>query len=579
MEEAGMMRSRVIIALLTGFVLVSTSLTPSGFASNVDEQYAGSQPPERVGGTIGAIYDPSREDSFGPSFLFAGDNSTPRQVGFAVNAITCSDAKDPACSNQREFMEFLAYLQECTDRVLTNCVASVTAIKDDGTEVPGEFIRRIPAKGPTEFEGDLARKIPDGSSPGLWRFAGISHQGGTEFLIAVSLGGRSPRDASVRNSGQLRMAILPVSSVTPAREGGVMKIGLNSDGSYSIQGAFDRSHIYHSPNEALNRWPFPTGIKYRLTVRLRDPQLGWLHGRVLQPSARISNDASGQEITVEAAPVSVPLIDTWTKWSELPEWLRANYTARRPGGDFCKGWVEDKWEDLCINVGGNSSANEETMRVFLEWVKIAKDEAVASKSTWSVRSMRDDEITGKAECYQGDKTFVGFVATNSTVYLAGPPAFNREAQSLDYKVASPHFFKGGKDGLNYGTYSLLMRSDTARCIYGFSDAPISATVSVLASDGSAQVATTNVAQRDGWLSLNAAGFTYSSPTVRVAIKQEVPAPAVTNTPIPTPSPTASPSSALSAVKKTTKTISCTNGVRSKKVTAKNPKCPKGFKRA
>jgi hypothetical protein len=33
------------------------------------------------------------------------------------------------------------------------------------------------------------------------------------------------------------------------------------------------------------------------------------------------------------------------------------------------------------------------------------------------------------------------------------------------------------------------------------------------------------------------------------------------------------------VKKTTKTISCTNGVRSKKVTAKNPKCPKGFKRA
>jgi hypothetical protein len=567
---------KVILATAVGLVLITTTLTPSGFASNVDEQYAGSQPPERVGGTIGAIYDPSREDSFGPSFLFAGDGSTPRQVGFAVNAITCTDAKDPSCANQRAFMEFLAYLQECTDRVVTNCVASVTAVKDDGTEVRGEFIRRIPAKGPTEFEGDPSRKIPDGSSPGLWRFAGISHQGGTEFLIAVSLGGRSPRDASVRNSGQLRMAILPVSSVTPAREGGVMKIGLNSDGSYSIQGAFDRSHIYHSPNEALNRWPFPTGIKYRLTVRLRDPQLGWLHGRVLQPSARITNDVNGQEITVEAAPVAVPLIDTWTKWSELPEWLRAYYTERRPGGDFCKGWVEDKWEDLCINVGGNSSANEDTMRVFLEWVKIAKDEAVASKSTWSVRSMRDDEITGKAECYQGEKTFVGFVATNSTVYLAGPPAFNPEAQSLDYKVASPHFFKGG---LNYGTYSLLMRSDTARCIYGFSDAPISATVSVLASDGSAQVATTNVAQKDGWLSLNAAGFTYSSPTVRVAIKQEIPAQVVTSTPTSTPSPTASPSSVLSVAKKTKKTILCTNGVRTTKVRAENPKCPKGFKRA
>jgi hypothetical protein len=578
MEEAGMKSLKGILVTVVGLVLITTSLAPSGFASTVDEQYAGSQPPERVGGTIGAIYDPSREDSFGPSFLFAGDQLAPQQVGFAVNAITCSDAKDAACANQRQFMEFLAYLQECTSAVLTDCVASVTAIKNDGTEVPGVFIRRVPAKGPTEFEGDPLRKIPDGSSPGLWRFSGITHQGGTDFLVAVSLGGRSPRDAVVRSSGQLKMAIFPVSSVAPAREGGVMKIGLNSDGSYSIQGSFDRSHIYHAPIEALNRWPFPTDIKFRLTVRLSDPQLGWLHGRVLQPSARITNDVNGQEITVEAAPVSVPLIDPWTKWSDLPNLLRNTYVARNPGGDFCKGWVEDKWEDLCINVGGNSSANEETMRVFLEWVKIAKDEAVASKSTWSVRSMRDDEITGKAECYRGDKTFVGFVATNSTVYLAGPPSFNRDAQSLDYKVASPHFFKGG---LNYGTYSLLMRSDTARCIYGFSDAPISATVSVLSSDGSAQVATTNVAQKDGWLSLNAAGFTYSSPTVRVAIKQEVPAPVVTTTPtpIPTPSPTASPSSAISAVKKTKKTISCTNGVRTTKVRAENPKCPKGFKRA
>jgi hypothetical protein len=40
-----------------------------------------------------------------------------------------------------------------------------------------------------------------------------------------------------------------------------------------------------------------------------------------------------------------------------------------------------------------------------------------------------------------------------------------------------------------------------------------------------------------------------------------------------------PSSAISAVKKTKKTISCTNGVRTTKVRAENPKCPKGFKRA
>lgn len=562
-------------------------INPSSSANTeIDEQYSRSLPKEMTKGTIGAIYDPSREDSFGPSYLFAGNATTPGQIGGLTDAISCSDANDPKCATDRQFMLYMAYLPECNSQIFVDCVAAVTAIRPDGSEIAGKFVRRAPNKGPTEFDGNPDRRVPQGRSPGLWEFPSVRHQGGSNFLVAVTLNGRSDRDASNQSSGTLKMAIMPVSSVVPGPTGGIMTMGRNSDGSYILQGNFDRRYVYHTPQEALTRWPFPEDLRYRLTVRLNVPQMGWLHGRVFDPSAQISNSRNGQEITVEASPVSVPLIDPWTKWNELPETLRNIYQGKRPGGDFCLGWVEDKWEDLCINVGGDSAATEETMQIFLEWVKIAKDKAVASKSTWSVRTMRGEEMTEKSECYRGDQMLVGFVATNSTVYLAGPPTFNNEEKSLDYKVASPHFNKSGKQ--NIGTYSLLMRADTARCVYGFKDAPINATVSVLSSDGYAQVATTRVAQEDGWLSLSAYGFGYSSPTVRVAIREVLPEPVASATPesTPTPSPTSTLEPSFSKAegvvkspqKNVKKTIACTKGKEIKKVSAIKPKCPKGWKK-
>ncbi len=76
----------------------------------------------------------------------------------------------------------------------------------------------------------------------------------------------------------------------------------------------------------------------------------------------------------------------------------------------------------------------------------------------------------------------------------------------------------GQD-LVVGTYDLLMRSETARCLYGFSRAPISATVQVIGGAGAEKVATTVVSEKDGWVKLAAYGFTFSEKEVRVTISQ------------------------------------------------------------
>ncbi len=107
-----------------------------------------------------------------------------------------------------------------------------------------------------------------------------------------------------------------------------------------------------------------------------------------------------------------------------------------------------------------------------------------------------------------------------------------------------------------------MSSEVARCIYNFTSAPISASVSITTSDGGVQkVATTVLNERNGWLHLGAYGFGFSSPTLKVKLSQAA----------VTPTPTAKP-----AVKKTT--ITCVKGKSSKKVTALAPKCPAGYKK-
>ena len=115
-----------------------------------------------------------------------------------------------------------------------------------------------------------------------------------------------------------------------------------------------------------------------------------------------------------------------------------------------------------------------------------------------------------------------------------------------------------------GQYNLVIRSEVARCIYGFSSAPVNAEVSVVNSNGEAQIATVIVGEKSGWLYLKANNFEFSAPIIKVKLSQEGQS---------TPTPSASSKPAAKAV-----TITCIKGKVTKKVTAVNPKCPSGYKK-
>jgi hypothetical protein len=166
--------------------------------------------------------------------------------------------------------------------------------------------------------------------------------------------------------------------------------------------------------------------------------------------------------------------------------------------------------------------------------------------------MASRQSGGGSDCLTDTSKVLGIVSTNALGYAGGSPTF--DAGSLEYKVAGLHYAPDGKT-LNEGTYDLVMRSETARCLYGFSKAPISAKVQVVGEGGENKVATVIVSEdaKTGWLKMAAYGFTFSSPTIMVKLSQ-----------------------AKAPAKKIT--ITCTKGKLTKKVTAVAAKCPAGYKK-
>jgi hypothetical protein len=235
-------------------------------------------------------------------------------------------------------------------------------------------------------------------------------------------------------------------------------------------------------------------------------------------------------------------------------------------------------------MGGLS--DPDTMELMTAFLPAIGDKASRTTGYWSYSALNAWNQPAIQKCSDGTGDLAGVVTTNALTYSAGPPTYNKESGALEYKVASPHYEASGAEAS--GSYDLVLKSDVARCIYGFSKAPIKAEISITTQDGAKKVATTVVNESNGWLYLSAKGFTFSSPVIQVKLSQEAPAPVPTPTPTPTvvatPEPTpapvevAAPTPILKPVAAKKMTIMCVKGKATKKVTAIKPKCPAGYKK-
>jgi hypothetical protein len=209
------------------------------------------------------------------------------------------------------------------------------------------------------------------------------------------------------------------------------------------------------------------------------------------------------------------------------------------------------------------------------WKEIAKDTAAGLVSTWSATTIRSGF---GSQCLADTTKLLGVVTTNAMVYEGTAPRFERE--TLNYQVGGMHFNPDGS--VFEGTYDLVMRKGTAQCLYGFTDAPITATVTVVEAGKEQRIETSSLQElgsgTEKWLKLSARGFTFSSPTLKIKLNQAKPA-----APAPTAAPTteqkaAAPVAPTAKVPAKRTSISCVKGKIIQKVTGVKPKCPAGFKK-
>jgi hypothetical protein len=257
--------------------------------------------------------------------------------------------------------------------------------------------------------------------------------------------------------------------------------------------------------------------------------------------------ATNNRLTVSAKAVTIPTFAVKRPVNEL--------TTQE--ADFAQYFGYGK------GVSGGEPGNPRIFEYLEYWRPKLQDIATHAKTNWSLKSTR---WTSENKCLNSTDRVLGIVSTNSMGYDGNPPKFIDGF--LNYRVSGFHHAADGKTP-NLGTYDLVLQSDAARCLYGFSSAPVSATVTITGANGSENLATTVVTEKNSWLKMKAVGFTFSEKQIKVKLTQES---------VAEPSPVVGVASTTQSAKPKVKTVTCIKGKLTKKVTAMNPKCPAGYKK-
>ena len=442
------------------------------------------------------------------------------QESNAKNWIYCDSFEDPKCDFNDTSQSIVAnsILPVCVTQDQSHCVQSLSFAKLDEDFKPAELLRS--ASGGQRYPAVSSMDFPGDGAPSIWQASNAEHPTGKNYSVVVKLGMDYNHGLKKFTPRILNATVVPVREVSgnyqPERVSGA-----------SNNCAFVEVGICGYPQD------FPVDTKVKLSFRITNKIGGWFQGRLKDPVLQVSKfNEDSNLITVDASPSTVARFATPRTKPQFTEKEREFYSYSRWGTASGEGSGPQ---------GGMSSYSFP----FIEYFRSSLNDTSSGVNTyWSLSTT---SWGSGSRCLSDTSKVQGIVTTNAMGYDGNAPSFVNGF--LDYKVSGFHYMPDGKTEVQ-GTYDLVMRSDTARCLYGFTAAPIYAAVTVISGNSSTLVGTTTVSEKNGWLKLAAYGFTFSEKTIKVKITQQ---------------------------KNQKYSISCVKGKVTKKVTGTKPKCPKGFK--
>jgi hypothetical protein len=559
------------LAIVLG-VALSCAVVPGVHADDVPgEQFAIQGPADNVP-SAGVVIEDSQfiKNHFATLQAFTSENSKFGDKPLTMTDCTSYGTGD--CSADR-FFNYKAFFGNCENEGSHDCVLSVTAKSEDGTIHKAKYVEDFPGKSQYSFTGNVAANLPNSSSAFIVDIPTLPHSKGSLYLVTVNLDGSKNFNEQTFHINDFRAGIFAVTVVN----GRYNPSHPNTDiKNIPFVGQISNQRVAHdlttgktsgcaqaTTTRCALAWPLPTNVEFSMSLKLRTKINGWIHGRLNDVSANIQDAADGDQlVTVSGKPLVVPTVFQWFHMDSLPTSVSKFYENDTQFMKQGTGFGGSSWGQSTSILKDYISYTTYSFPEAIAWYNAIGDKANSTATAWSFRTIESNNLPRK--CISQGSQLTGIVTTNSNMFVAMPPDFNQADQSLDYKVSSPHYLPDSS--VFKGTYNLVMRSDYARCLYGFTKAPVAASVSILSADGSSQVATTVLGERDGWLYLAANNFTFSSPIVKVKLTQ----------PKEESKPEAAPTNSPTTGSK--KMITCTKGKISKKVSGVNPKCPAGYKK-
>lgn len=425
-----------------------------------------------------------------------------------------------------------ALLPVCSD-VIESCINKVWIYSKDSTSSEAIFSRTI--YGDT-FDGYPDTSVPKGDGSHVFTSDHRHSSGAGEYAVQAQIKFQT-QNSSVR-FGNIVVKITPVvERPHPGAKKTSYGICETNDGKGLAPCGDDGPSgcVYAYAGVCAHGQDFSPNTRVGIQLKLTNELTGWIRGRLQDPVIDIKPiNKNYNLITVDALPVEISKFFTAASVAQGAPNILGKPSENAHGGG------------LTLFEAASKRALE-IVKGYRDWTK---DTSAGVTTTWTFASISGSEAGGSnANSYKclNDKTrLLGLVTTNAMTYEGGAPSYS--SGFLNYTLAGLHYMPDGKTEV-LGTYDLVMRSDVARCLYNFSSAPVSATISVTGGDNN--VATTVVSEKNGWLKLAAYGFTFSEKKVQVKLTQ----------------------------KKIT--ITCVNLKNSKiikKVTAYSPKCPTGYKK-
>jgi hypothetical protein len=503
-----------------------------------------------------------------PGVGLGNDTAVSYMQGFSpedggrFNQHLCKTMQDKQCTSMKAW-ELNTIAPVCSEGKFKQCIDSLL-VDIDGVTTQAKYVH---SAGEINYQANDLLSTPAAGSTSIW--SATDSQGQERFYavkLAVSYVGNG---ATPGNISSMSTQILRVNRISaPGFDFSIAEHTWPS-GNISVDGSGGPNDsslncIYFWQGECGNILNEPIE-KATLTAHVDNRVTGWMSARLDKPEIKVTPvDSTTNLLSVTGSSVAVPTIQKLIARSALPAEYQ-NWGAGA-GGTIPPG-------DIGI---WSLSRDRNTINQFLKLQNFLDNKATAISNVWSIRALPQSQN----QCISSTSKLLGLVMTNATTYEVNPPTF--ENGTLNYKVAALHYLNDR--AVFQGSYNLLLDSNAARCLYGFSKAPISASISILGDSASTQVATTSMKESDGWIYLRASGFTFSNPTISVKINQAVePAPVASMNPTPStsPAPSVAPSTpAVTVVKPAVKqvTITCVKGKTSKKVSGTKPVCPSGYKK-